>query len=284
MDMTNLYLLIFPASGLIKVGKADDVHVRIQTLQRTWGAVDYAASYYLRVPKKKIFNLEKALQCFLEQHAASFTDGDGKTELFSIAALQPALEHLQLFCSTNPEAYQLVCGIPYQLLPTPQAKKRRRQRDRLLLKSRAMVGTVSELTEKFGRINRLLTILYRRQSRIPFEYGADDNGICFRVRSSVFAESERGGRQQLMNYFSFRFEDLNSFGFQNCCRMISEGGVTQFMIDYPTPISPHLAGLVSYFMDQTRQFLNRLPQRSAAATTPIPPIDENGFWRRFSGE
>jgi len=27
-------------------------------------------------------NLEKALQCFLEQHAASFTDGDGKTELF----------------------------------------------------------------------------------------------------------------------------------------------------------------------------------------------------------
>jgi len=64
MDMTNLYLLIFPASGLIKVGKADDVHVRIQTLQRTWGAVDYAASYYLRVPKKRYSTWKRRCNVF----------------------------------------------------------------------------------------------------------------------------------------------------------------------------------------------------------------------------
>ena len=41
---SHLYLLIFPSNKMIKVGKANNIYNRIQSLSRYWGEVDYEHS------------------------------------------------------------------------------------------------------------------------------------------------------------------------------------------------------------------------------------------------
>jgi hypothetical protein len=92
-----LYLLAFPERGLLKIGKADNVHSRIQQLRQDWGAVDYGRSHQLHEPTHRVFALEKALLSFLSEYRTPQKfPGVGATEVVSIAALQPALRHLQI--------------------------------------------------------------------------------------------------------------------------------------------------------------------------------------------
>ena len=79
MSASHLYLLVFPARGMLKIGKADAVYERIQSLRRHWGDVDYAASYQLGAPVDSVFKLEKSLHFLLAEHALTLDVGDGKT-------------------------------------------------------------------------------------------------------------------------------------------------------------------------------------------------------------
>ncbi len=52
-----LYLLLFPAKKMMKVGKANNIYNRIQSLKRVWGDVDYAHSYRIALPQSEVFKL-----------------------------------------------------------------------------------------------------------------------------------------------------------------------------------------------------------------------------------
>lgn len=102
---TNLYLLSLPDRRLCKVGKADDVDARIKQLRRDWGQVDYNNSYVLQGSPGVVFRLEATLKFLLKGRAIRFDEGDGRTELFDVAALDTALRHVDLFCSMNSGVY-----------------------------------------------------------------------------------------------------------------------------------------------------------------------------------
>lgn len=282
-ETTNLYLLIFPASRMLKVGKADDIHNRIQALRRYWGEVDYAASYYFRAPLSVVLRLERSLHFFLEKFSQSFTEGDGKTELFSIEALDLALKHIELYSASTPELEGVKQGVPQPVPSTSQKNRRRRRRDQLLRRSNIMTKSIEKLARQFGRMNRLLAVLYRKQSRIPFEYDVVDGVVYFRLLRPAADVGHDRLRDNVMDYFSFQIEDLNGWTSQNRCTVIGMGDVIQYTVRMSSVDDRSWTPLIEYFSKQTKIFLERLPKRSAAAVLPIPILDEAQVWAGILG-
>lgn len=271
-DNTHLYLLVFPVRGMLKIGKADDIHKRIQVLRRHWGDADYDASYHVEAPTATVLRLERSLHFLLERFRRFDEEGDGKTELFSLEALDIALQHLELFLCTQPELQGVRKGVPRPALTAVQQVKRRSRPDRLLERSKAMVGSVNELARQFGRVNRLLSLLHRRQSRIAFQYELMDEVVYFRLRVPA-ADAKRDAWGAVMDYFHFELKDLNGWGSANCCTMLGQGDVVQFEIHMSPLFDTPWSSLFSYFIEQSRLFLKRLPARSAAAAAPIPLLE-----------
>jgi hypothetical protein len=269
MQMSNLYILVFRDSDYIKIGKADDIHARIAVLQRAWGPVDYAASYSLHAPLTVVRQLEGALLSLLAQFALSVSEGDGRTELRARPALPIALQYLEIYCANMPELDGLKMGVTPP--PSPLGARRRRVRfDRLLRKSYCMTRSIRDMSNKFGRINRLLTVLYRRQTRIPFEYERSEDQIFFRVRRPSNVSSFDTDSSVIMDYFRFQIEDQYGWGGFNFCSVIGSADIVQFNVELPSSTVKEWDPVIGYFVAQSMTFLDRLPKRSAANKEPIP--------------
>ncbi|MDN4056014.1 hypothetical protein QPK32_23385 [Massilia sp. YIM B02763] len=272
MQTSNLYILVFRGRDYIKIGKADDIHARIAVLQRIWGPVDYDASYCLQAPVAVVRQVEGGLLSLLAQFAVSVMEGDGKTELRAMPALSIALQYLEIYCASMPELGGLKMGVA--LPPSPQKNARRRvRRDRLLRKSMCMTRSISDIAHRFGRINRLLTLLHRRQERIPFEYERRGDQICFRVRRPNSVSSLDSESSAIMSYFSFQIEDQYGWGGFNFCSVAGSADVVQFNVNLPSPGVKEWDAVINYFVAQSMAFLERLPTRSAAAKESVPPLN-----------
>jgi len=272
MQMSNLYILVFRDGDYIKIGKADDIHARIAVLQRIWGPVNYDASYYLQAPLAVVRQVEGALLSLLAQFAVFVMEGDGKTELRAKPALPIALQYLEIYCANMPELDGLKMGVA--LPPSAQGNvRRKRRRDRLLSKSINMTRSISDVAKKFGRINRLLTVLHRRQARIPFEYERNGSQIYFRVRRPTSVSSLDSESSAIMDYFRFEIEDQYGWGGFNFCSVAGSADVVQFNVHLPITGVKEWEAVINYFIAQSITFLERLPTRSAAAKEAIPHLN-----------
>jgi len=276
----HLYLLVFPKRGMMKVGKADDFHKRILTLRRYWGDVDYAESYSLAAPANLVFRLEKALMVLLSEHALTLDVGDGRTEFFAAAALERALQHIELFAPNR-----IVKGIrrpaPVLKPSRPEVPRDIRYYWKKRAASRDMVGTAVRTARQFDRINRWLLILLRRQDRIAYQYSIDDNEVTFRIRS----DKVLGIAARLL---MFPFRDLTGNTIMSMLNGAVYDGVTEFSVRMPVsqPRAAHMRPdlMLAYFADQSVRLLKQLPNRSAAAQEEIPAVDRNALMREAADE
>lgn len=122
LQTASLYVLVYPSQGLMKIGKANNVHVRCKVLKATWGAADYANSYELVTTQEIAFKLETSLHFMLTAHKAEVDEADGHTEMFSLEALDIAVMHIDLFVASSRVPMQLKKGI----LPPHVALKERK--------------------------------------------------------------------------------------------------------------------------------------------------------------
>ena len=271
-ELTHLYILVFPERNIIKVGKADGVHERIQSLRRWWGEVDYEASYHLAAPLDVVFRLEKSLHFLLSKDSVMFEEGDGRTELFSCDALEIALKHIDLFCSSGTVTEALKKGV---LLPPAVVISKRRPGKHVKYhkKNMSLMTGVTRIAEQFCRINRLLIILLRKQEKLAYQYDIVDGHVYFRLRlSNVIGNIEH---DTVMQMLSFNIEDFNGYCGRNCCSVTCADGILQYNVrllsaDGTRPWD----SLFSYFSQQSEYLLKRLPKRSPAATDAIPMLNE----------
>jgi hypothetical protein len=271
-NTSYLYLLVFPQKNIIKIGKADDIHNRIQALRRWWGDVDYDASYQLEATQDTVLRLEKSLHFLLSSHAVSFEQGDGRTELFSYSALETALKHIELYVSSGALTTQVRKGVikpvPKQKISTPRRSWRHAK---LLRNTKAMVRSVSAIAEKFGRINRILHILLRKQAKVAFQYDIIEDQIYFRLR---LGKNYRDDNVKIMQLFSFKLEDHNGWYGLNCCSVSGLNDVVQYEIRLLSlDQNERWHPLFSYFASQSERLLARLPTRSSAATADLPLLN-----------
>lgn len=108
---SSLYLLVFPEHGFLKIGKANNVHMRCKTLKKWWGRANYQESFELIAPQKIVLQLEKSLHFLLSSHNVNAPSGDGYTEMFALSSLDLAIKHIELFMQSGSIPVNLIKGI-----------------------------------------------------------------------------------------------------------------------------------------------------------------------------
>lgn len=275
-NQSYLYLLIFPARKMIKVGKANDIYTRIQTLKRFWGEADYQHSYRIALPQSDVFKLEKLLHFLLAKYQINIDTGDGYTELFSIEALEPAIKHIHYFIEHEAINAQLQQGIEK---PQPRPGKSAAHRHlKMKKKSETMISNLARVTEQFSRINRLLLILLFRQHRLRYQYDIEDNIVLFRIADNHFDQRDT---TEIMRMFSFFVEDFSGMGGTNYCTGVCRADtITQYSVQLISD-DPHAHPLVAYLGSQTERLFNLLPARSSRLTEDLPVLESGRILREI---
>ncbi len=273
-NTSHLYLLVFPQKNILKIGKADSVHDRIQQLKNRWGEVDYAASYQLAAPIEVIFKIEKALHNFLVAYSLDFESGDGKTEFFSFDALEIALKHIEIFTSTGAVVSIFQKGISK---PATQEKSAFQPKDESIQFQqgvKAFSKSISRINAQFEKINRLLLILIRRQSRISYQYDFIDGDVYFRILRPVTCW-DKLEPAMISRLFDFTLEGVVEGECGTAwCRYCGRNGIIQYKISLSELTDPNWRQpVLAYFFEQSEQLLKKLPIRSAAAIDEIPLLN-----------
>ena len=261
---TFLYLLVFSCQNAFKIGKANDLHVRIDSLRRSWGEVDYDSSYFIEVEKHSIFTLEKALHLLLENRSMRFNDGDGKTEFFELDALPIALGYLNLYLSDKYNDVGLLTKGVKKINQERRSQKRKHNKYKRLKSD--LVNSYHKLNNcnlVYFKIRRLILFLYCRRHIIPYEYEIVNDVLFFRTTKIEAFEME--SVDYIMDLFVFRMECLSA----SFCTAKSDGEVVQYTIRL---IDLDNNAYLIYMRDKLKSALNILPARSPAVITKIPKI------------
>ncbi|MDC8773343.1 hypothetical protein [Roseateles albus] len=273
--MTNLYILLFPQKGIIKVGKANDIANRIAALRLSWGRVDYDASYYVLASEDVVFKIESWLKFSLSKYAAPFREGDGWTEVFTVNALEIALRYIDLYCSSAAEVLEIRRGIPLPLIKSP-TPRRCNKYAKLARKANSVTQSVLQISETFSWLNRLLIILLRRQASIAYSYNIDERFVYFRLSMPDKSWCQiKSLISALHRYRSIRVETIdgcmqrNLYLISNSCDNVIKLEIELTSSNDENPGEK----LLSYMLHESLVLLKKLPPRSAAATSPIPILD-----------
>lgn len=249
-ELTNLYLLVFPERRLVKVGKADDLRLRIQQLRREWGEVDYDASYYLRAERSVVFALEKSLLLFLREYNASLVTGDGRTEVFAHEAFELALRHLELFTGSRTHPILLTKGVPKHERPSSRPKHN------LLVSERQRWNDLQDMSRQISRLNRWLRVLQRRQHWIAFQFDIVDDRLHFRLQ---------GPPDRISDEFFAPVKLLSHFRWYGA----GQDNTYQLDVDLPRDFT-----VLAEATSSTMQLLRLMPNRSAALVSRDLPLLE----------
>ena len=169
--MTNLYILAYPKLSAFKVGKANDVFARTETLNKFWGKPDYNSSYYIEVEDNLVYKLEKGLHYLLSAFNKKYDEGDGKTEFFDVKAFDDAINYLKIFVQSNNIKTEIIKGVEVpdsKLLVSTQKKV-----DYYSIKHNARARELTEsLDSTFKNLRYVLranTLLIKYRKSIKFE-------------------------------------------------------------------------------------------------------------------
>lgn len=272
---SNLYLLIYPARNMIKIGKANDVHNRIQSLRRYWGEVDYENSYWLTASQATIFKLEKTLHFLLSEYRIESEVMDGYTELFSIDALKQALKHIEHFINSGAIAVELKQGINKPALNPKQSKAYSRHL-KLQKTANRIIDDVIDTAEKFKYINRLLLILLHNRNKLLYQYDIIDNVVYFRLLN--VSKNHIDNSNKIARLFSFHVENYYGYGGINCCSSVVQNNILQYKIELLVEEQDIVFSWLTYLSSQAGYLLKQLPKRSSALTEDIPILDSSAIF------
>lgn len=186
MTSSNVYLLVYSDLSAFKAGKSNCVERRVEQLSRDWGYPNYKESFQVTVGNEKdALELERSLHFFLEPHSIDVGDGDGKSEFFSLGAIEYAKGVIDHFSKARGTDLKVLKGmkinshLPWYL----DAKEFK------LNRKKSLKSTI-EAINNIDKLHRLLFILNRKESTIPFARWETKNevGIDLIIFSGSYTE------------------------------------------------------------------------------------------------
>ena len=164
--MSNIYILVF-LKGFVKVGKADDILKRLENLERVWGGVDLANSYYLSVKKENVFKVESMLHHLVAAHSADVGSGDGHTEMFHKDSLPLVMQYLDIYINNSSEELKLVKGIKkLKLIKTTKEKKYKTKYEKHLEGSNTVLEVLDFNRNVLSYLSRVVGVLHKNNDKI----------------------------------------------------------------------------------------------------------------------
>ncbi|GHA18973.1 hypothetical protein GCM10008090_30830 [Arenicella chitinivorans] len=208
MNLTQLYLLIFPEEECFKIGKANDVFKRSKSF--AWLAEpDYDNSYSLTLNERKVYQIEKALHLFLDDYSVDKGNGDGHTEVFEIEGLTFALEHIATFSKRHPST-TLKKGIEKPAPIDREELTERKLKSNLVGQVNSHSAQVIQLAKGVELARRVINIFIKRHHRIPYQFTIKNEYMYLRFPQSYmrikgyFLESLAFDRNPTLGSFSFK--------------------------------------------------------------------------------
>lgn len=203
--MSNIYILVF-LKGFVKVGKADDILKRLESLERVWGDVDLANSYYLRIKKEDVFKVEKMLHHLVTTYSIDVGSGDGYTEMFHKDSLPVIVQYLDIYIKNSKEELRLVKGIK-KLKPSKSLKLRKYKTkyQRHLEGINRVVETFEHNKRVVYYLGRVMGILLKNSDKMEYRVVEDKNGYTILVKNNklctaFFIEDSIVGKLLSMSY------------------------------------------------------------------------------------
>ena len=274
---TNLYILVFPEKQVFKIGKANDIHQRIDTLKRWWGQVNYAESYYLEADEAIVFGLEKTLHFLLDGHSVAFEEGDGRTELFKLSELPVVLRYMEIYMhSPNNRSLSLKKGIDVPIKPA-KAGGEARGKKFSRTKATRFFASIESCTAKFKKAHKIVDFLVRNSDRIKYQYDVIDSHILFRIERTGIAR--RFDSSGIFRLFGFSVDDYTGSLHTNTCSFCGSGDIVQVKVRIRNQDNEHFRHeYLEYMFGQLMAAFKRVPKRSMALSTEIPILDEMKIW------
>jgi hypothetical protein len=206
--MTFIYLLIYPKLNAFKIGKADNVFNRADSIKTYWGKPDYKNSFFLKTSKEVVFKLERGLHLLVDQFAMNYKSGDGKTEFFKIDAIDDVIEYVNIFIKSNKLSSSLEQGVVVpDIKPTVRANK---NYDRAFSmhskKTQEIIESLNHSVKNMEAVFRVTNILIKYRKRIKVDFSTDEYGETLTIyHRKILADI-------LFNCLRFQSESFHSGG------------------------------------------------------------------------
>ncbi|MFT6908278.1 MAG: hypothetical protein ACJAS1_004975 [Oleiphilaceae bacterium] len=210
--MTNIYLLIYPKLNAFKIGKADNVFQRADSIKKWWGKPDYKNSFYLKIPKDIVFKLERGLHLLVDQFAMDYDNGDGKTEFFNIKAITDVIEYINIFIKSNKLTSSLEKGVAIPIVKTPLKPKTNYDRDFVIHrnKTKDIIECLNRSVKNMEAVFRVTNILIKYRKRIKVDFSTDEYSETLTIyRRKILANI-------LFNYLRFELGSFHLGGNGGC--------------------------------------------------------------------
>lgn len=284
-NTSHVYVLVYPKLKAYKIGKANDVNNRINSLSKHWGDVDYQESYTITVPQSEVFNVEKSLQNLLFEHKLLFKYGDGKNEFFKLDSLNVALSFIKLF-NENTSQCKLQKGVVKPAVKSDAGNithlngydlKRRKFHNRF---AKTKVS-LNDFTIKLNHMVRAFDTLFKFPTKIQYQFEITDHSINFRLINNWYA--------RFWTDFVYKYCSLDIVDFKNSLytSLITKTYTRNETIQFSMTLNDDVFNdgnttlLLTYFIQTINAAIKYLPPRSPTLNDDIPVIDEHQFKNDF---
>lgn len=250
MDKSFLYFVIFPNYNYLKIGKANNIDIRMQGLRHLWGDIDYENSYCLELPLNKVFKIEKALHNLLDDFKIKELSGDGSTEIFSLTVLDAALAFIDLYIKQQGDL-KLVKGISKNSFSVGGVKKIKLEKHTGKRKLHRLLTSVKKnvnlYNQNINNLDRALQFLFDHYDCIEYQYVENNKCIDFYMKINVITYRDKNSlnmmetrtikaNNHVVNIDIYNLSTLFSSGWQ-CSNSLEifdifwHGGIFQFKSD-----------------------------------------------------
>lgn len=183
-NFSYVYMLVAQDHKKFKIGKADDIHKRIQTLQNTWNQFDLNKSLQIKCKKNDVYKIEKTLHFIFENWNIDIQEKqDGYTEWFDINCFEEAKNMiLSILNAKSQDKIELIEGIqvtqklPKKLnwwneLSSEEKKLYREEKKRLEIEKieKTNIERAYKFIELFSKIKSHILSIDHASQRITFE-------------------------------------------------------------------------------------------------------------------
>lgn len=270
---SNLYFLNFPQVNAIKIGKADDIENRYQSLRRCWGNADLNNSYCVSLPSGEVYKYEKSLHILFSKFNKKVGKGDGATEFFEIDILKDIIHFFN-----NSTDYNIKKGVVFKEKLTVFEKKRNFKKDKLKHTNNEMFLTFENTVKKLFKLTKLLIFIKKYEERMIFQYDLVNGEYFLRMKLN-----ENLTEKQFENLIK-KIWDLLSYGYRS---HTSIGGFNlstwntssfdektfQMVITNPLDLEKGRHIPIAFreiWIEMVQPILSKLPKKSKGSIEDIP--------------
>jgi len=168
-----IYLLILKEKKIFKIGKADNISNRYESLKKTYGDFDLKASYYIECKDESVFKVESILHYIFKDFNIIQDNKGGHTEWFDIQCYERVVEVVKILKKVNSDIFNIK-----QNISLPKEKNTLKLTYKEKRKINAKKKQLKLLNNNIKNANAIVEILTDIENNIIF-FNKEQNLIVF---------------------------------------------------------------------------------------------------------